>query len=151
MSWVSLGFPCRPVGKESACSIGDPGSIPGLGRAPGEGMADHSSILAWKISWTEEPGGLQSIGSQRVEHDWVTNTYLHDHITGKRGGWGERENSISFYSAVLLGLFPLRLGQPFKTTLTIYRRPVSMLLTSWEQVYLLTLFVFFCSYSCCFY
>ena len=34
-----------------------------------EGMATHSSILAWKISWTEEPGGLQSMGSQRVGHD----------------------------------------------------------------------------------
>ena len=32
-------------------------------------MATHSSILAWKISWTEEPGGLQSMGSQRVRHD----------------------------------------------------------------------------------
>ena len=39
-------------------------------------MAAHSSILAWKISWTEEPGGLQSVGSQRVGHDWATNTYL---------------------------------------------------------------------------
>ena len=39
-------------------------------------MATHSSILAWKISWTEEPGGLQSIGSQRVGHNWATNTYL---------------------------------------------------------------------------
>ena len=36
--------------------------------------AIHSSILAWKISWTEEPGGLQSMGSQRVGHDWATNT-----------------------------------------------------------------------------
>ena len=35
-------------------------------------MAPHSSTLAWKIPWTEEPGGLQSIGSQRVGHDWVT-------------------------------------------------------------------------------
>ena len=39
-------------------------------------MATHSSILAWKISWTKEPGGLQSMGSQRVGHDWATNTYL---------------------------------------------------------------------------
>ena len=38
-------------------------------------MATHSSILAWKISWTEEPGGLQSMGSQRVGHGWATNTY----------------------------------------------------------------------------
>ena len=37
-------------------------------------MATHSSILAWKISWTEEPGGLQSMGSQRVGNDGVTNT-----------------------------------------------------------------------------
>ena len=34
-------------------------------------MANHSSILAWRIPWTEEPGGLQSMGSQRVRHDWV--------------------------------------------------------------------------------
>ena len=39
-------------------------------------MATRSSILAWKISWTEEPGGLQSMGSQRVGHDWATNTWL---------------------------------------------------------------------------
>ena len=37
-----------------------------------EEMATHSSILAWKIPWTEEPGGLQSTGSQRVGHDWAT-------------------------------------------------------------------------------
>ena len=38
-------------------------------------IASHSSILAWKISWTEEPGGLQSMGSQKVGHDWATNIY----------------------------------------------------------------------------
>ena len=38
-----------------------------------EGMATHSWILAWRIPWTEEPGGPQSMGSQRVRHDWVTN------------------------------------------------------------------------------
>ena len=37
-----------------------------------EGMTTHSSILAWRIPWTEEPGGLQSIGSQRVRHTEVT-------------------------------------------------------------------------------
>ena len=37
-------------------------------------MATHSSILAWRIPWTEEHGGLQFMGSQRVEHNWVTNT-----------------------------------------------------------------------------
>ena len=39
-------------------------------------MATHSSLLAWKISCTEQPGGLQSMGLQRVGHDWATNTYL---------------------------------------------------------------------------
>ena len=39
-------------------------------------MAIHSSILAWKILWTEEPGRLWSMGSQRVGHNWATNTYL---------------------------------------------------------------------------
>ena len=37
-----------------------------------EGLATHPSIHAWRIPWTEEPGGLQSMGSQRVRHDWVT-------------------------------------------------------------------------------
>ena len=40
-----------------------------------KGMATHSSILAWRIPWTEEPGGLQSLGLQRVRHDWMTNTH----------------------------------------------------------------------------
>ena len=45
------------------------GSIPGLGRSPGGGMATHPSILAWRIRWTEEPGRLQFMGSQRVGQD----------------------------------------------------------------------------------
>ena len=45
-----------------------------------EGMATHSSILAWRIPWAEEPGGLQSMGSQRVRNDWVTDhTHTHTH------------------------------------------------------------------------
>ena len=54
--------------KASAYNAGDLGSIPGLGRSPGveKEMATHSSTLAWKIPWMEEPGRLQSMGSQRV-------------------------------------------------------------------------------------
>ena len=40
-----------------------------------KGMAIHSRIIAWRIPWTEEPGGLQSMGSQRVGHDWATNIF----------------------------------------------------------------------------
>ena len=47
----------------------DMDSIAGLKDLLEEGMTTHSSILAWRISWTEEPGRLQSIGSQRVGHD----------------------------------------------------------------------------------
>ena len=46
------GFPCSSAGKESTCNAGDLGLIPGLGRSSGEGKSTHSSILAWKISWT---------------------------------------------------------------------------------------------------
>ena len=65
-----MDFPL--FGKESACNTGDLGSIPGLGRPLDKEMATHSSILAWKIPWTEEPGGLQSMGSQRVGHNLAT-------------------------------------------------------------------------------
>ena len=65
------GFPGSSVGKESACSSGDLGSIPRSGRSPGEGNDNPSSILAWRIPWTEVPVGLQSMGSQRVGHDFT--------------------------------------------------------------------------------
>ena len=55
--------------KESACSVGDLGFILGLGRSPGEGNGTHSSILSWRIPWTEKPDGLQFMGLQRVGHD----------------------------------------------------------------------------------
>ena len=57
---------------ESAYKAGDArhlGSVPGLGRSPGGKMATHSSILAWKIPCTEEPGGLQSMGPRRARYN----------------------------------------------------------------------------------
>ena len=51
-----------------AGDTGDAGLIPGWEDPLKEEMATHSSILAWKILWTEEPGGLQSMGLQRVGH-----------------------------------------------------------------------------------
>ena len=127
-----IDFPGGSHGKASAYNVGDPGSIPGSGRSPGEGngnplqysclptqkrgskkymrtslvaqtvkrlstmretqvqslgredplekeMAIHSSTTAWKIPWTEEPGRLQSMGSQRVRHDWATSLSLYIH------------------------------------------------------------------------
>ena len=72
---LTLGFPGGLAGKELACNAGDPGLIPGLGRSPGEGNATHSSILAWKIPWTEEPGRLQSMGSQK-SRTWLSDWHF---------------------------------------------------------------------------
>ena len=55
-------FPGGSDGKVSAYNAGDPGLIPGLGRSLEKEMATHSSTLAWKIPWTEEPGRLQFMG-----------------------------------------------------------------------------------------
>ena len=60
------------MAKEPACSVGDADTwVQSLGQEDPleEAMATHSSSLAWKIPWTEEPGGLQSMGLQRVGHD----------------------------------------------------------------------------------
>ena len=57
------GFRGGSDGKGSAFSAGDLGSFPGLGRSLEKGIAVHSSILAWNIPWTEEPGRPQSMGS----------------------------------------------------------------------------------------
>ena len=64
--------------KNPPAGAGDLGLIPGLGRSPGEGMATHSSILAWEIPRTEESGGLQSTGSQRVGHNLVTKQQVNE-------------------------------------------------------------------------
>ena len=55
--------------KESACNVGDLGSIPGLGNPLEKGMATRSCILAWETPWSEEPGRLKSMRLQRVGHD----------------------------------------------------------------------------------
>ena len=55
--------------KESTCNARDQGLIPGSGRPLEKKMATHSTFLAWSISWTEEPGGLQTIVLQRVGHN----------------------------------------------------------------------------------
>ena len=64
-----MDFPGGSDGKVSVYSARDPGSIPGLGRSPREGNGNLLQYTAWKIPWTEEPGRLQSMGSQRVRHD----------------------------------------------------------------------------------
>ena len=65
-----MGFLSGSAAKNLPANSGDAGdmsSIPGSGRSPGIEMATHSSTLAWKIPWTEEPGGLKSMGSQESD------------------------------------------------------------------------------------
>ena len=64
-----VGFPDGSDGQESACNPGDGIQPLGWGDPLEKGMATHSSILAWRIPRAEEPGGLQSMGSQRFVHD----------------------------------------------------------------------------------
>ena len=68
------GLPCSSNSKESAYDAGDQGLIPGLGSSSGEGNAVHSSILAWRIPWTERLCELWSMGPQRVRCDRAINT-----------------------------------------------------------------------------
>ena len=68
----NTGFPGGVVVKNplgNAGDAGDMGLIPGWGRSPGEGKATHSGILAWRIPWTERPGGLWYMGLQKVRHN----------------------------------------------------------------------------------
>ena len=64
--------------RASAGDLGDVGCVSELGRLPWRRKCSPSRILAWEIPWTEEPGGLQSVGSQRVRHDLVTE-HAHTH------------------------------------------------------------------------
>ena len=66
MQWLSGG--------EAACSAGDAGSVPGSGRSPGEGNGNPLQNSCLPNPWTEEPGGLQSMGSQRVSRSVTSNS-----------------------------------------------------------------------------
>ena len=83
-------------GKESACSAGDRrwGFDPWIGKIPEEEMPTHSSILAWRIPRTEEPGGLQSVGPQRVRRDWATER-AHRRVPWGRGRWCSNAESTA--------------------------------------------------------
>ena len=62
-----MGFPGSSDGKDSACSVGDLGSIPGLGRSPGGGHGNPLQYSCLRIPWTEESGRLQSTGYKELD------------------------------------------------------------------------------------
>ena len=74
--YIFGSFPGGSDGKASACNVGDLGLMPGPGNSLEKEMATHSITLTWKIPWMEEPGELQSMGSQRVGQDWETSLFI---------------------------------------------------------------------------
>ena len=81
-----MGFPCGSVVKKPPANAGDMGSIPRSRRSPGEGNGNPFYYSCWEIPWTEEPGGLQSMGSQRIGHDWDTKQQQTSSCTAKLKG-----------------------------------------------------------------
>ena len=86
-----------------------------------EEMATHSSILAWDFPWTEKPGGLQSMGSQRVGHDWAINTFTFWWLSGKESAckvgnpcltldWEDLEEEMETHSSILAWENPMDRG-----------------------------------------
>ena len=81
------GFLSGSVVKNPPANVGDVGSIPGSGRSPGEGNGNPLAILAWEIPRREKPGGLQSMGLQRVGHDLATKQQA-EAVEAHSPGWG---------------------------------------------------------------
>ena len=73
-----MGFAGGSVVKNLPANAEDAGSIPGSEDPLEKEMATHSNILAWEIPWTEDPGGLHSVGSQRIRYDSATE-HTHTH------------------------------------------------------------------------
>ena len=80
-----------------------------------KGMETHSSILAWGIPWTEEPGGLQSMGSQKVGHDWVTNFHFHFVFQWTQGETSSEDRLACFLgSGMVASSIPMKILQIFQ-------------------------------------
>ena len=91
MMWHYMGFSGGSDGKESTCNAGDLGSIPELKKIPWRrAWQPTPAFLPGESPWTEEPGGLQSMGSQRVGHDWSNWVHV-EHMSTSKRYWDGRE------------------------------------------------------------
>ena len=79
----------------------EPGSIPESGRSPGEEMATHSSIVAWKILWSEEPSRLQPRGHKESDTTEHTHTHTHTHYPLESSALGSSKIGVE-HSLILL-------------------------------------------------
>ena len=103
--WMDIsikGFPSDSVGKESACNAGDLSSIPGLGRSPGEGNSNPLQYSCLGNPTDRRAWWLQSLGSQRVGHDSVTNFHFLS--------WHQTECAIDPSHLMICGIHILRTG-----------------------------------------
>ena len=99
---------------------------PWVGKIPWSRKCTHSSTLAWRIPWTEKPGGLQSLGLQRVGRNWTANTHLHTegHLLGfhkNRVIWTKRANWFAKLSEACYFMISWDLKTFLMDTLTSYR------------------------------
>ena len=112
MLLIFIGFPRSHNGEESACQWRrqrNSGLITRLGRSPGEGNGNPFSVLAWKFPWVEKSDRLQSMGLQRVGHNWATEqirTHTHRHSLGRK------RESINCYKTDVL--FAKYFGESFQ-------------------------------------
>ena len=95
--------------KESACNAGDWGGEVGVGSLGWEDLLEkemetHSSMLAWRIPWTEEPGGLQSMGSQRIRRDWSDWARMPSSLSLFPQGSGKFESGLSPWCSPMGGM-----------------------------------------------
>ena len=95
-TYIYIGFPGGSEGR--VCLQWVPSLVQEDPLVREEGMATYSSILEWRISWTEEHGRQQSMGLQRVRHDWATNTHTHTHTR-------QFEEQSHFYMNVYIDVY----------------------------------------------
>ena len=91
---TTWGVPRGSDGKESGCKAEDRGLIPGLGRSPGEENDNPFRYSCLENPMDKEPGGLQSTWSQRVRHDWATNTCLQCKWITVSAQWKKMDNKM---------------------------------------------------------
>ena len=104
--WIRVSSVVAWDSKASAYTVEGPCSIPGSGRSPREGDGNPLQYSCLEIPWTKEPGGLQSMGLQRVRHDWATFLL---HFMNKSGAqWLEAAYAKLYRRWLFLGIFILR-------------------------------------------
>ena len=133
------GFRCSTSGKESACQCRrckKHQSNTWVGRSPGVGSDNHSSILAWKIPWREEPGGLQSMEQQRTGHDWAHKKLVYSHCSRRKGSFSIKKTRISLTLGARLSISCYEEWYTVKLSIGVRKKPCWQELESGRNILL---------------